>query len=287
MARTFIKTRARELERALYDYDFEQGSPEAVINEIKTYQNEDGGFGRGLEPDFWCKESSALATSIALRHLAEVGASVTEEAVKNAIVYLLKTFDHEKMRWQIVPKQVETEPRAVWWNYSEDWAWGNPTAEILGLLHHFKELVPKDFLKELTEYAIRSINSLSEYEQHEFLCFIKLEKYLPLDDQLSIQEKLRRMAVESVTTNPEKWEGYCLLPLDVAFSPSSKFFDLFAEEIPINLDFIIKKQADVGFWDPTWTWGQYESEWKKAKEQWRGILTLDYLKVLRAYDAIN
>jgi hypothetical protein len=78
----------------------------------------------------------------------------TEEMVKKAVNYLLNTFNKEKMRWQIVPKEVETAPRASWWNYSENWEWGNPSAEITGLLHHYKGLVPAEFLDDVTKYAV-------------------------------------------------------------------------------------------------------------------------------------
>ncbi|MFB5759843.1 hypothetical protein [Paenibacillus medicaginis] len=60
-AAAFMKHEARSLERALFEYEFESGSFHAVLTELKIYQNEDGGFGNGLEPDLRCPESSALA----------------------------------------------------------------------------------------------------------------------------------------------------------------------------------------------------------------------------------
>lgn len=61
--------RARNLERSLFRYEFENGSFTDVLIELSRYQNEDGGFGHGLEPDLRCKESSALATTRALEIL--------------------------------------------------------------------------------------------------------------------------------------------------------------------------------------------------------------------------
>src|SRR5690606_32729227 len=37
---------------ALFEYAFGEGSRERVWEELERYQNEDGGFGRALEPDF-------------------------------------------------------------------------------------------------------------------------------------------------------------------------------------------------------------------------------------------
>jgi hypothetical protein len=68
-AKIFLNSKARKLERALFEFEFENGSKENVVDELKAYQNEDGGFGNGLEPDFRCKESSALATAIGLHYL--------------------------------------------------------------------------------------------------------------------------------------------------------------------------------------------------------------------------
>lgn len=287
LARTFLKNKARGLECALYEYEFENGSTEAVVNEVKVYQNKDGGFGHALEPDFRCQESSTLATAIALHHLADVGVGEMDETVRNGVGYLLDTFNHEKKGWQIVPRAVENAPRAVWWNYSEDWEWGNPSAEIIGLLHHYRGLVPMDFLADLTQYAINYINDLTQYEQHELLSFIKLYEQLPKDDQDAITDKLNEMVQASVTTEPERWDAYCLTPLQVVSSPSSKFYGLFKEVIPLNLASLVQKQAKRGYWNPSWSWGQFEEEWKVAKEEWKGCLTLDHLRVLRAFDHVE
>lgn len=61
-AKVFIKTKARGLERSLFEYEFENGSQESVLAELITYQNKDGGFGNGIEPDFWLPNSSPMAT---------------------------------------------------------------------------------------------------------------------------------------------------------------------------------------------------------------------------------
>ena len=50
-ARQFLKTQARPLDRALFEYRFEDGPIEPVIEELARFQNDDGGFGNGLELD--------------------------------------------------------------------------------------------------------------------------------------------------------------------------------------------------------------------------------------------
>ena len=93
--RQFLKTRARPLERALFEHLFEAAPAESVIAELAHYQNKDGGFGRALEPDLRTPSSSALATGIGLGTLKELGCSADHPMVRQAVSYLLATFDHQ------------------------------------------------------------------------------------------------------------------------------------------------------------------------------------------------
>lgn len=283
----FLKTKARPLEKALYEFEFENGSRERVLEELKLYQNEDGGFGNGLEPDFRCEASSALATTIGLQHLIRIGADESEPMVQRAIQYALDTFDEDKMGWEIVPKEVETAPRAIWWNYGGDWPWGNPSAEMTGLLHHYKGLVPEDFLEKLTAHAVAYITEEATNDFHELQCLVKLMKELPLEEAEKIAARVREIAHHSVTTDPEKWNDYCLLPLQVVSSPASFLYEDFKEIIPTNIQHLASNQGEDGSWKPTWAWGRYEDVWETAKQEWSGVLTLDNLRVLREFDAIS
>ncbi|MDN4606437.1 hypothetical protein [Sporosarcina highlanderae] len=281
---TFLKTKARPLEKALYEFEFENGSREQVLEELKVYQNEDGGFGKGLEPDFRCDASSALATTIGLQLLARVGADESDPMVQKAIQYVLHTFNEEKMGWEIVPEEVETAPRAIWWNYGGDWPWGNPNAEMTGLLHHYKGLVPSTFLDKLTAHAFSYINQLETDDHHELQCLVKLMRALPSEDAEKISVRVRETAQKSVTTDPEKWHGYCLLPLQVVPSSKSFLYEEFKDIIPANIKHLLDTQAEDGSWKPAWEWGRFEDVWEIAKQEWSGVLTLDNLRVLRAFE---
>lgn len=286
-ATAFFKSKARPLETALYKFEFEDGSREQVLQELKVYQNEDGGFGNGLEPDFRCQASSALATTIGLQYLIRIGVDDSNPMVQRAIQYALHTFDEEKMGWEIVPMDVESAPRAIWWNYGGDWPWGNPSAEMTGLLHHYKGLVPTDFLEKLTTHAVTYINQLETNDHHELQCLVKLMKELPPEEAEKISDKVHQIARNSVTTDSEKWHGYCLLPLQVIASPESFLYGEFNDVIPTNINHLLNTQTEDGSWKPTWEWGQFENEWKTAKQEWSGVLTLENLKVLRAFDALE
>ena len=73
--RTWIHRNARELELSVWNYFFENGSREAVIDALSYYQNEDGGFGHAVEPDGWNPESSPYATLVVTGILRRTGAA--------------------------------------------------------------------------------------------------------------------------------------------------------------------------------------------------------------------
>lgn len=65
-AKDLIFRQGRLLDRQLYCYGFESGRREACFKALRAYQNDDGGFGNGIEPDLLCPESSAIGAETAL-----------------------------------------------------------------------------------------------------------------------------------------------------------------------------------------------------------------------------
>ena len=72
-ARQFIYRNGDLLTRKRFAYHFEDGPKGRVLGVLTCYQNDDGGFGNGLEKDLMCPESSGIALEIALGHLLELG----------------------------------------------------------------------------------------------------------------------------------------------------------------------------------------------------------------------
>jgi hypothetical protein len=58
--------------------------------------------------------------------------------------------------------------------------------------------------------------------------------------------------------------------------------------LPANLDYVIQSQGEDGSWSPPWSWfGAYPADWPQAERDWRGVLTLERLEWLHAYDRIE
>ena len=89
----FVESEGRALDAALLRYDLGTGAAEAVLTALSAYQNPDGGFGHGLEPDMASPASSALATSVGLRLLRRIEASSGHPMVEAALAWLDRTFD--------------------------------------------------------------------------------------------------------------------------------------------------------------------------------------------------
>ena len=62
--RTWIYRNARPLDLALWQFEFEGGNRETVMEILGLYQNEDGGFANTLDPDNWSRESAPAALQI-------------------------------------------------------------------------------------------------------------------------------------------------------------------------------------------------------------------------------
>lgn len=288
-AQKYMKENARPLDQRLYEFDFEEGSLEPVLNELEKFQNPDGGFGKGLEPDFRLASSSALASTVAFQILSKLNIDSNQGIVKKGIEYFLKTYNEKTHGWEKVPQEVENYPRAPWWNYQEPRNdWGNPNAEILGYLHEYHELVPSTLLQALTEYAIGYFNEMQEFEFHEILCFLRLADRLPEEHYNRIERKLVEAVKACVVTEPEKWDDYGMKPIQVVKSPDSHFYPLFEDAVNENLKYLIQHQNQDGSWSPNWSWfGQFEEVWPIAKTEWQGNITLNNLILFRNFDKIE
>lgn len=291
-AKQFLNTDARRLERAMFHYEFESGDATDVFTELKKFQNQDGGFGHGLEPDLRCKESSALATTVALQYLSNVQSNQKNEMIDDCFRFFANTYKNEGNGWEIIPPEADHAPRAIWWNYSGIAPnWGNPNAEILSYLYTYPQFLTKelsDLQQHLTHYAINYLhNDCDISEMHEMFCFIRLFKVIPADLRSRSIDRLEQFIDNCVVKNPEERNGYCAVPLQIVDSPESRYYEKYADVIPYDLDRLIESQAEDGSWESNWTWGRYEEDWQQAKREWKGCITLRNLRTLKLFNRIE
>lgn len=284
-AEKYIKKNCRDLEKVRFDYLFGGGSQSVVVDELKKFQNQDGGFGNGLEPDFLLPDSSPMATTIAFQFLDEID-KPDGAAVKKAIKYFEGSFVKERQGWFTVPEKVNNYPHTGWWHWDTnekqtviDQSWGNPTAEIVGYLNKYQRLIATIDLDALTEYTIKYWEDKNDFpSEHEVYCFIRLYNQLQIDKANRLKEKLSEAAEKLVCLDPRKWNTYVPQPL--------QFENFIKNGITENLDYLVDTIGENGVWSPNWTWHQYKDIWPKQKVKWEGVITIHNLGILKKYNRI-
>lgn len=297
----WMKRHARPLEVARWEYEFEEGSQQNVINYLSAFQNEDGGFAHGLEPDFWVPRSNAMATWAAGRILIEVGARADQEIVQKMVKYLIDTSQKWGM-WASVIRENSDYPHAPWWSYSEDaqnnWMF-NPSVELAAMLIHWSN--EGDEAWQVGWHSISKacdrLMVAEEMDFHEVSNFKQMTSLLDSHKEVfnnqtghdynAVLKKVNHLILQSVERDPTKWgTSYQPFPLDFVDGPNDPLVGEFGRLIDQNLDYYINEMSDEGIWDISWKWGTYPNEFAISRRYWQGILTVDRFKLLNRFERV-
>ncbi|WP_231597629.1 hypothetical protein [Bacillus sp. SA1-12] len=273
------------------------------MNFLSAFQNEDGGFGHGIEPDFWSPHSSPMATWAAGQILMEIGADQNEKVVKSMISYLVNTYQRETGMWFSVLPENNQYPHAPWWHWKEgvqeNWMF-NPSAELAGFLVHWspEQSVPAQIGWSAIEKAINHLFHVDEMDKHEINNYQRLLNILNLQESTftnkfnymlsDVSDKIISLAEKCVERDVSEWSsGYKPLPLDFIDRPDHPLCEKLGELVEDNLSFYLEKLSDEGIWDISWEWGSYPEEFAIARRYWNGILTIDRYKLLRSFNLLQ
>jgi hypothetical protein len=252
--------------------------------------NPDGGFGNGLEPDFRGPVSQPTTSDFALRILDEIGRP--EPGIVRPLYDWLPSVSTVDGGVPTVLANGADYPRAPWWNPDPEQQPNLlPTAGLAGFLHqHGIEHPWREAATAWTWQALEAIPARVEagewplqvgYEARAGITFLDAvpdrERALGLADRLG-PALIAGGAI--LMAAGDKHEG--MLPLDVAATPDSvarRWFD--DATIEAHLDATRAEQQDDGGWTVAWDC------WTPATEpEWRGIQTVERLRVLRAYGRV-
>jgi hypothetical protein len=273
----FMAAHARVIDRRVFQRLFQDGAAGPVRAAVAAYRNDDGGFGHGLEPDVRTPASQPAATEMALRVM-----DLTDEwdtaMVKGAIDWLASIAPAEGGTAFAEPS-VADGPHAPWWVPAE----GHPasliqTGQIAGMLYARGFSHP--WLDRATGLMWERIGTLAEPNAYEMFGVLAFLEHVP--DRPRAQaafDRVGRLLLEGnlVALDPEA-AGDVQTPLDFAPLPGSIARVLFDDAtIAAHLDHLASGQRDDGGWMFNWL------AWSPAAEaDWRGFLTVDALRVLRA-----
>ncbi|HKF38818.1 MAG TPA: hypothetical protein VKB35_18125, partial [Ktedonobacteraceae bacterium] len=228
-AQDFTWRNARLVERYLFTFLFADGSREQVLAALRTYQNEDGGFGNALEPDKRCPSSQPQDIEFAL-HVLDAIDAMDDPMVGRACDYLVTVTTPEGGVPYALPS-VNDYPHADWWTVEDNPpASLNPTAAIAGLL--LKYGVQHPWIETASKFCWREIAATDSTEFHTLMPVITFLEHAP--DRIRAEHELQRIAVRlsrpGVIELDAYAEGYVQKPLDWAPTPQSFCRRLFDDE---------------------------------------------------------
>jgi hypothetical protein len=276
-AEPFLLNNARLLERQLFAHLFKKGSRDAVLSALRAYQNSDKGFGNALEPDKRSPSSQPIDQEFALKILDDIGLNAS--LVKDMCGYLESISTPEGAIPFVLPT-VADAPRAPWWNVEQTTANPasiNPTASIAGLLHKHKFMHP--WLSKASEFCWQYLETLKSASEHDLLCILLFLEHAPERKRAEqVFEKIGPLVLKHTALELNA-EGYVHPPYAYAPTPKSMANRLYAAElISEHLDSLIYKQQEDGGWTLSWP-----AVSPACELEYRGIITLNHLKVLKAY----
>lgn len=283
----YVLQNARPLDLAVYKYFFANGSNQAVINELKIFQNADGGFGNALEPDFFNPNSSPIATNDAIITLCRVNALDRDSDIVKGIVRYLEShdsFNEDKKRWLFAIDSNKDYPHAIWWEKKGDGiSKFNPSISLAVFLICYgnRTLFYEEIIKEGFEY----LNNNEEVSGDDLNCFLLAYELLTINDINDIidlenfKDLLCNAIVNSICKDTQKY-GVEYVPMpSVIFA--GRYLELITPEIkPLiaaEKDILGRLQMEDGGFDITWKWYTPYPEFEQARAWWRPRITIDKL----------
>jgi hypothetical protein len=280
----FVAGNARVVDRRRFERLFQGGDAAPVRDAVAAYRNADGGFGHALEPDCRAPGSQPVTVEMALRILDEADAW-DEDLVAGACDWLASV-EPDEGGAGFAEDSMTGYPHAPWWAPEE----GHPaslvsTGLIAGLLH--SRSTRHTWLDRATETMWRRIGAQADaggpsgvgggYEMFGVLRFLQ---HVPDRDRARATfDRVGPMLFgrKLVALEPGA-SGEVHTPLDFASEPDSLARALFDKPvIEAHLDHLARAQLDDGGWMFNWP------SWSPAAErEWRGFITVDTLRILRA-----
>lgn len=276
-AASFIAANARVLDGRRFERLFQSGDAGPVRDAVAGYRNADGGFGHALEPDLRDPASQPAATEMALRMLDEADAW-DDDLARGACDWLESIAPAEGGAAAMLPS-VTGWPHAPWWVPQD----GQPasliqTGMLAGTLH--ARGVRHPWLDRATGTMWARLADVTSPGAYDMFGILRFLQYVPDRDRArEVFDRVGSIIIEQnlAVLDPEA-PGEVHSPLDFAPEPDSIARALFDKPvIEAHLDHLARAQHEDGGWMFNWL------AWSPAAErEWRGFLTVDALRILRA-----
>jgi hypothetical protein len=274
-ARRFLHASARVLDLHRTAHLLDDGSAGKVVDALRAYRNDDGGFGHGLEPDVRDPHSQTSATMTALGILAELGAD-DGHLLAGAMRWLEGIANADGGLPTVLPTAAAF-PAAPWMVPSAESGFLTyPTVAALQRLG-----ASSLWLERATQWCWRTLEtseSPAAYTVKFGLVF--LDATHERDRAEAVIDRLgTHLRADGTIPVEGGVEGEHITPLVLSPEPGLASRRLFGGgQVTAGLDALEAAQQEDGGWDFDFL------HWSPAQTvEWRGLTTLEALRTLRAH----
>lgn len=296
-SRAFIYRNARPLDLARWQYHFEGGSKDSVIQALSYYQNDDGGFGHALEADTWNPNSSPMQTWTATEILRDIEFKDAKHPVVRGILHYLEGgsgFDGKF--WHNALESNNAYPHAPWWyvavgaEHNESY---EPTACLAGFILRFSQKGSKLYelgCRIVKQACDQLLSGKQENNMGVISCYILLAQYIEEAGETEIVdfEALKKVLLDGVhgaiTQKTDAWEtSYICKPSEFFKSPDSIFYLSNKAIADFECEFIAQTQLEDGSWNIPWKWSDYPEQWAISENWWKSNRIINNMLYLKGF----
>lgn len=297
-ARTFMYRNARPLDLARFQYHFENGSKQNVMNVLSYYQNEDGGCGHAIEADCWNPNSTPLHTGGASDIIREIDFTDRNHPFIQSLLKWYTSGAHFNGHyWSITVESNNKYPHAPWWHtesVSSCHTNYNGTAQIAGFMVRYAERDSEAFKlgMRVVKEAIAALSPTDLQDTGTCACYVRMKEYIEkanikeLIPYEELSQKLHQAVNKLICKDTSQWGGYVCKPLAFLNSKDSEYYLDNKEIADYQCEYIINTQLEDGSWDILWSWENYPDEWAISKNWWKGQVIIENLLYLKGFGMI-
>lgn len=283
---------ARPLEIAKWKHLFCSGSKADIENALICYQNEDGGFGSGLEIDTVTPESSALCASEAIKLAQDYQLDMQAAWGKKLLGWLERSAQETPSFWDLVPPSLEDYPHMPYLKYRPD--------------KQFTPHVCAIFAPALILYGTSSQQTLGEEILKRCEWFIKTDQpswhfeimflgrmYLELkaanyafDEKLFLEYIIKKVN-DDICEDENKWLKFVAMPLDLIQSPAHPWYAGYEISVEKNIDYWIETLREDGTWQYKESWDTSTPPLCKIASNWAGYEAVKKVFLMKKFGAVD
>ncbi len=253
---------ARQIDIARWNYHFENGDKNHVVETLMLYQNPDGGFGNALDADNWNPNSLPYATLYALDILKEIEFFDLGHPIYKGICKYLDVESNFPNGWTFTVKSNQDYPHANYYNFDEDYNKAESIGIFLGfssfIIEHYKEsAIFQSIIDSLDDYiGLIYQDNLGDMGPTGYIALVNAMKKEKLSgyDYNKLEKRLKELVYNSIQRNSEQWQYYGYRPSDYIKSKDSIFYLDNEDIVAVELDYLVESLPDNDVWPISWSW---------------------------------